>query len=97
MSEVNVSEFPKGVFSAFSTAKMSHFLLIQPEFEAGTLEAFFGPDAANVRHNESGLTLRLPDASPLRAKNGEIIARFTNGKYKVIDADYYHKNFNDPL
>lgn len=28
---------------------------------------------------------------------GEIIARFTNGKFKIIDSTYFHKNFNDPL
>ncbi|WP_407891593.1 hypothetical protein [Lacticaseibacillus sp. N501-2] len=97
MSVSQLSEFPQGPFSAFSIAKMSHFLPIRPDLDPEVLQTFFGPDAANVRQSEAGITLRLPDASPLRAKNGEIIARFTNGKYKVIDVDYYRKNFNDPL
>lgn len=97
MSESSLSEFPQGAFSAFSTAKMSYFLPIRPNLEPAVLQAFFGADATNVRQSATGITLRTPDASPLRAKNGEIIAKFTNGKYKVIDVDYYHKNFNDPL
>ena len=97
MSEYSLSEFPQGAFSAFSTAKMSHFLPIRPNLDPEVLRAFFGADAANIRQTATGLTLRTPDASPLRAKNGEIIARFTNGKYKVMDVDYYRKNFNDPL
>ncbi len=97
MSEQLLNDFPQGAFSAFSTAKMSHFLPVRPALDEHSLQSFFGADASNVRRTESGLSLRLPDAPPVRAKFGEIIVHSTNGKYKVIDQEYYHNNFNDPL
>ncbi|WP_390409074.1 hypothetical protein [Lacticaseibacillus jixiensis] len=97
MSDRTLNDFPQGAFTAFSTATMTYFLPVRPDLDDHTLVTFFGADAKNVRQSATGLTLRLPDAPPVRAKQGQIIARFKNGKYKVIDVDYYHKNFNDPL
>lgn len=97
MSDQLLNEFPQGAFSAFSTAKMSHFLPVRRDLQEDTLRAFFGADASNVRRTDEGLSLRLPGAASIRAQYGEIIVRFTNGKYKVVTVDYYHKNFNDPL
>ncbi|WP_243681348.1 hypothetical protein [Lacticaseibacillus manihotivorans] len=40
MSESSLSEFPQGAFSAFSTAKMSHFLPIRPNLDPEVLRSF---------------------------------------------------------
>lgn len=92
------AEFPTGEFTAFSTAKMSHFLLVQPGVPAATLSQFFGENAQYVTQAASGtLTLQLPGSPLLVGKVGDLFGRFANEKFKVISADYYHHNFNDPL
>ena len=97
MSEQRLNEFPQGTFSAFSTAKMSHFLPVRKTLNQETLAIFFGADANNVRMTSTGLSLRLPGTASIRATYGDIIVHSPNGKYKVIDPDYYAENFNSPL
>ncbi|MCI1987013.1 MAG: hypothetical protein LKJ69_12115 [Lactobacillus sp.] len=97
MSDRTLTDFPQGAFTAFSTAQMTYFLPVHPGLDDRALAVFFGADTPNVRRTKTGLSLRLPNAPAVQADNGELIAKFTNGKYKVINTDYYHKNFNDPL
>ncbi|MFD1484986.1 hypothetical protein ACFQ5J_07065 [Lacticaseibacillus baoqingensis] len=97
MSDRTLADFPQGAFTAFSIAQMTYFLPVHPGLDDHSLTSFFREDTPNIRRTKNGLSLRLPNAPAVQAHNGQIIARFTNGKYKVIDTDYYHKNFNDPL
>lgn len=98
MANQTQPEFPTGEFAAFSTAKMSHFLQVRQGLDDKALREFFGADGEYVTQAPTGtLTLQLPGAPLLVGKVGDLFARFANEKYKVISADYYHKNFNDPL
>lgn len=98
MPESTRPTFPQGEFAAFSTAKMSHFLMLSTTLRDADISQFFGDDEQYVSRGANGtLTLQLPDQPLIVGKSGELFARFVNGKYKVIDADYYFKNFNAPL
>jgi len=90
--------FPNGEFAAFSTAKMSFFLPYTEQTSPADLNQFFGPDILHISiTNNHDLEIALPDSEIQLAHFGQIVAKFTNGKYKVIDADYYYKNFNAPI
>ncbi len=90
--------FPKGEFAAFSTAKMTHFLPYSQETSTDDLKGFFGANYQDLTKTPIGrLKIDIPNTEQLIVQYGEIIARFTNGKFKIIDSTYFHKNFNDPL
>ncbi|WP_179396144.1 hypothetical protein [Lacticaseibacillus absianus] len=98
MSESTPTEFPKGEFAAFSTAKMSYFLPVRDDITREVVDAFFGADAKFVALTPvPAVEIHIPHTESQIATPGNLIAKFVNGKYKVIDADYYHKNFNAPL
>lgn len=89
---------PKGEFAAFSTAKMTHFLPYSHDTNTKDLKGFFGDNFQYLTKTPIGrLKIEIPNTEPLIVQYGEIIARFANGKFKVIDSTYFHKNFNDPL
>jgi len=95
---LNQNGFPNGEFAAFSTAQMSYFLPYTPNTSPADLNQFFGQDILHVTITPNNdLEIALPDSEILLAHYDQLVAKFTNGKYKVIDADYYHKNFNDPI
>ena len=90
--------FPKGEFAAFSTAKMTHFLPYSQETSTDDLKGFFGANYQYLTKTPIGrLKIDIPNTEQLIVQYGEIIARFTNGKFKIIVSTYFHKNFNDPL
>ncbi|WP_125706171.1 hypothetical protein [Lacticaseibacillus daqingensis] len=90
--------FPTGEFAAFSTAKMSYFLPVQNDITRATVDAFFGDDAKFVALTPMpAVEIHIPHTEAQIATPGNLIAKFANGKYKVIDEAYYRKNFNDPL
>lgn len=97
MADTVLSDFPTGMFAAFSTAKMSYFLPVRDQMAPATVAAFFGDDLPNLTQNGSVLQLKLAGGGTLTAHSGDIIAKFKNGKYKVIDETYYEKNFNAPI
>lgn len=99
MAEANNQSFPSGEFTAFSTAKMTYFLLVRPDLTRADIEAFFGPeDARYVALTQvPSVELHLPKTDAQVAVPGNLIAKFANGKYKVITQEYYRQNFNDPI
>ncbi|KRO16262.1 hypothetical protein [Lacticaseibacillus saniviri] len=98
MADTPLTGFPEGEFAAFSTAKMSFFLPYTENTTPADLNQFFDRDIIHVTITpDKQLEIALPDSEIQLASYGQILSKFTNGKYKVIDADYYHKNFNDPI
>ncbi|MCD2255831.1 hypothetical protein ACNAN0_06675 [Agrilactobacillus fermenti] len=89
--------FPKEQFSAFSTAKMARFLPYTAETTMAQLRHFFGHDFDTVvRYRADQLFIDEKGQTTPVGLN-KIIVQFPNGSYKIIDADYYRKNFNEPL
>lgn len=96
--EVNeLANFPTTEFAAFSTAKMTYFLPYTAKTSKETIEQFFGEDFGKKADiiNHQLVVLGSEGSSPVQ--EGRIIAKFTNNKYKVIDVNYYRRNFNDPI
>lgn len=92
------SQFPRGEFTAFSTAKMTYFMLMREDTTRADIEAFFGADARYVALTPMpSVEIHIPKAEPQTAVPGNLIAKFVNGKYKVMTADYYDHNFNAPI
>ncbi|WP_054665018.1 hypothetical protein [Lacticaseibacillus camelliae] len=98
MADANDQSFPSGEFTAFSTAKMTYFMLVRADLTRADIEAFFGDDARYVALTKvPSVELHLPQAEAQIAVPGNLIAKFANGKYKVITQAYYHQNFNEPI
>ncbi|WP_262315910.1 hypothetical protein [Lacticaseibacillus parakribbianus] len=92
------SKFPGGEFAAFSTAKMSYFLPVRENIDRAAIDTFFGSDAKFVALTPlPSVELHVPNSDAQIATPGDLIAKFANGKYKVMNETYYHKNFNDPI
>ncbi|WP_125604505.1 hypothetical protein [Lapidilactobacillus bayanensis] len=97
MEKNELPDFPTTEFAAFSTAKMSYFLPYTSITKMEQIQIFFGEDfgkKADIINNQL-VVLGSEGWEPVQ--KGSIIAKFTNNKYKIIDVDYYHRDFNDPI
>ncbi|WP_461218304.1 hypothetical protein [Lapidilactobacillus salsurivasis] len=97
MSNQDLASFPTGEFAAFSTTKMANFLPYSEKTTMTMVKAFFGADYGKKADviNERLVVLGSEGWAPV--EYGKIIARFVNKKYKIIDGDYYRRNFNAPI
>jgi hypothetical protein len=93
----NLNGFPADEFAAFSTTKMAHFLPYTAATTPEMIKKFFGQDFGKKADliNNKLVVLGGEGWSPVAFNT--IIARFVNNKYKVMDVDYYRRNFNDPI
>lgn len=97
MTNRQFAKFPKETFTAFSTAKLSHFLAYDEETTPATIRHFFGEDFNQLAKFEHDQLSIMEKGQWIKVLPEHIVVRFTNGKYKVIDADYYWHNFNAPM
>ncbi|HJE15359.1 MAG TPA: hypothetical protein K8W17_04700 [Lapidilactobacillus dextrinicus] len=97
MEKNELPDFPTTEFAAFSTAKMSYFLPYTSLTTVEQIKTFFGEDFGKKADvvNDQLVVLGSEGWEPVQ--KGLIIAKFTNNKYKIIDVDYYRRDFNDPI
>ncbi|GAF40773.1 hypothetical protein FC83_GL002827 [Agrilactobacillus composti DSM 18527 = JCM 14202] len=92
-----LKDFPSQEFNAFSTTKMAKFLLYTKNTSMAQLREFFGRDFNTVVKFRAAQLFIFEKSKQIPVEMNKIIVQFPNRSYKVIDADYYHKNFNEPL
>lgn len=89
--------FPKEQFNAFSTTKMAKFLPYTEATTMAQLREFFGHDFNTIVRFRAAQLIIYDRKTAIPVEMNKIIVRFANGNYKVIDRDYYDRNFNEPL
>jgi hypothetical protein len=65
--------------------------------DPAAVEQFFGADLGTKADFDSTHLVVFDHGRMLKVNPGEIVAKFPNGKYKVITVEYYQKNFNEPI
>lgn len=93
----DLRDFPSQQFNAFSTTKMAKFLPYTEETTMAQLREFFGKDFNTTVQFRADQLIIYGRRSAIPVEMNKIIVRFPNGNYKVIDSDYYRRNFNEPL
>lgn len=89
--------FPSEQFNAFSTTKMAKFLPYTAETTLDQLRQFFGNDFDSTVKYRAEQLIIYEKKNAIPVELNKIIVKFPNGSYKVIDGEYYHHNFNEPL
>ncbi|MFD1672205.1 hypothetical protein ACFQ5M_08855 [Agrilactobacillus yilanensis] len=92
-----LNDFPSEQFHAFSMTKMAKFLPYTGDTTIAQLKDFFGEDFNRAVQFRADQLIIYDRRNAIPVETNKIIVRFANGHYKVIDSDYYHRNFNEPL